>query len=53
LVDVLEKKDEFFRVPEPLGVENFCAFGVHSKTYDLSFTELYTTVGQHLKDLSQ
>ncbi len=38
LINVFEGKDNFFRVPEPLTVNNFSSFGLNSKTYDLSFT---------------
>ena len=40
-------------MPEPLKIENFSSFAINSKTYDLSFSELYKTVSLHLKDLTQ
>lgn len=48
-----ERKEDFFKVAEPLKVENFSSFAINSKTYDLSFTELYKSVSLHLKELTQ
>ncbi len=49
LLNVIERKEDFFRIPEPLNLSNFSSFAIESKTYDLSFTEFYCSVSQHLK----